>query len=308
MSTKESVASKQIKKQNSLSNNAQSSIRKSGRNAGFTGKRLSIFVVVITATLLAMIKAPTLASGTVTQIREVKGSIQQAGFEANIKAAKLSLEQKNAMTNIRELALVINKKANAVTLKELQQVSETRKATNNIASNTSGAIAFRHLLNLPMKVVSTVTGVTEATLNTISKTGNNVRKTAGAVTGTVAGVSENVSDTARIVTGSMKNTAKFLGPFAFIVTMVSIMAGATGVRASILRQITSMLSGMMSKGIPATKSVLIKVFNMMYNNTSGKTATTTNASNRITNITNNKKNNNNNNNNNNKNNNTATSK
>lgn len=84
MSTRESVASKQIKKQNSLSNNAQSYIRKSGRNAGFTGKKLSIFVMVITATLLAMF-SPTLASGTVTQIRAVKTSIQQAGFEANKK-------------------------------------------------------------------------------------------------------------------------------------------------------------------------------------------------------------------------------
>jgi len=295
MSTRESVASKKIKKQNSLSNNAQSSIRKSGRNAGFTGNKLSIFVMVITATLLAMIKAPTLASGTVTQIREVKGSIQQAGFEANIKAAKLNLAQKNAMLNIRQRALAINKKANTVTLQELQQTSETKRATNNIASKVAAANAFRHVLNFPVKAVSAFTGVTEDALNTISKTGNNVRRTAGAVTGTIAGVSENVGDTARIVTGSVKNTAKFLGPYAFIFTMVSIMAGATGVRASILKQITSMLSGMMSKGIPATKSVLIKVFNMMYNNTSGKTATTTNASNRITNITNN-------------NNNTATSK
>jgi hypothetical protein len=306
MSTKESVASKRIKKQNSLSNNAQSSIRKSGRNAGFTGKRLSIFVMVITATLIAMF-SPTLAYGIRRQTDKTKLAFQQAGYEANINAVKLNVSQRGLMTGVRELAIGVNKKANAVTLKEFQQASETKRATNNIASKLAGAIAFRHLLNLPMKVVSTVTGVTEATLNTISKTGNNVRRTAGAVTGTIAGSSENVSDTARIVTGSMKNTAKFLGPFAFIFTMVSIMAGATGVRASILRQITSMLSGMMSKGIPATKSVLIKVFNMMYNNTSGKTATTTNASNRITNITNNKKNNNNNNNNN-KNNNTATSK
>lgn len=287
MSTKESVASKKIKKQNSLSNNAQSSIRKSGRNAGFTGKKLSIFVMVITATLLAMIKANTLASGTVTQMRKVKGSIQQAGFEANRKNAKLRQDHKRAMTNILKNGLAINKKASDLALQEFRQTSETKRATNNIASKAAAASAFRHLFNFPVKLVSTFTGVTEDALNVISTTGNNVRRTAGAVTGTVAGVSENVGATARIVTGSVKNTAKFFGPYAFIFTMVSIMAGATGVRASILKQITSMLSGMMSKGIPATKSVLIKVFNMMYNDTSGKTATTTNASNRITNITNN---------------------
>ena len=282
MSNQESVASKKFEKRNSLSNNAQSSIRKSGRNAGFTGKKLSIFVIVITATLLAMIYAPTLASGTVTQIREVKRAIKQAGFEGNKKNAELNVNQKKIMTKIRERAFGINAIANAFTLKELQQISETKKATNNIASKVVAVSAFRHFFNLPVKILYTATGVTEDTLNTLRKTSNNARRTAGAVTGTVAGVSENLGATARTVTGSMKNTAKFLGPFAFIFTMVSIMAGATGVHASILKQITSMLSYMMSKGIPVTKSVIIKVFKMMYNDTLGKT----NASNRITNITN----------------------
>jgi len=282
MSTKESVASKKIEKRNSLSNNAQSSIRKSGRNAGFTGKKLSIFVMVITATLLAMIYAPTLASGTVTQIREVKRAIKQAGFEGNIKNAELNVNQKKIMTKIRERAFGINAIANAFTLKELQQISEIKNATNKMASNAVAASALRSVLNFPAEFVTTVTGVTKDAFGIISKTSTNIRRTAGAVTGTVAGVSENLGATARTVTGSMKNTTKFLGPFAFIFTMVSIMAGATGVRASILKQITSMLSYMMSKGIPVTKSVLIKVFNMMYNDTLGKT----NASNRITNITN----------------------
>jgi len=295
MSTRESVASKKFEKQNSLSNNAQSSIRKSGRNAGFTGKKLSIFVMVITATLLAMINAPTLASGTVTQIREVKRAITQAGFEANIKNEKLRLDQKNTMTNIREIANGINKRVNDLALQKLKQENKTKRATNNIASKAAAVIAYRSVLNLPAKSLSAFTGVTEDVLEIISKTIENIRRTAGAVTGTAAGVSENVGATARTVTGSMKNTVKFSGPFAFIFTMVYIMAGATGVRASILKQITSMLNGMMSKGIPVTKSVLIKVFNMMYNDASGKTAPTTKASNRITNVTNNKNKNNNNN-------------
>ena len=298
MSTRESVASKKIKKQNSLSNNAQSYIRKSGRNAGFTGKKLSIFVMVITATLLAMIKAPTLASGIRTQIDKTKLAYKQAGYEGNRKKTAQNLAQKNAMTNLLENGFVINERANDLALKQLQQAINKKRFTNKMASNAAAASAYRHFFNLPVKTVSAFTGVGEDALGIISKTGNNVRRTAGAVTETVAGVSENVGATVRTVTGSVKNTAKFLGPFVFLFTMVSIMAGVTGVRASILRQITGMLSGMMSKGIPATKSVLIKVFNMMYNDTSGKTAPTTKASNRITNITNNNKNNNNNNNNN----------
>ena len=282
MSTQESVASKKIEKRNSLSNNAQSSIRKSGRNAGFTGKKLSIFVMVITATLIAMIYAPTLAYGIRTQIDETKLAYKQAGYEGNRKKTAQNLTQKNAMTSLLKNGLGVNKRATNVALQQLQQISETKKATNNIASKVVAVSAFRHFFNLPVKFLYTATGVTEDTLNTLRKTSNNARRTAGAVTGTVAGVSENLGATARTVTGSMKNTAKFLGPFAFIFTMVSIMAGATGVHASILKQITSMLSYMMSKGIPVTKSVLIKVFNMMYNDTSGKT----NASNRITNITN----------------------
>jgi hypothetical protein len=289
MSTKESVASKKIKKQNSLSNNAQSSIRKSGRNAGFTGKKLSIFVMLITATLLAM-NAPTLAYGLRRQTDKIKLAFIKAGHEGDINEAKLKANYKNAMTNVREHAIGVNRKANAVTYKEINQALEKNKITKNMASKAAAANAFRGLFNLPIKAASTVTGVGEDVLNVLSKTSNNTRRTAGAVTGTIAGVSENVGATARTVTGSMKNTAKFLGPFAFLFTMISIMAGATGVRASILKQITSMLSGMLSKGIPVTKSVLIKVFNMMYNDTSGKNAPTTNASNRFTNITNNNNN------------------
>lgn len=291
MSTRESVASTKFEKKNSLSNNAQSYIRKSGRNAGFTGKKLSIFVMVITATLLAMIYAPTLAYGIQTQIDETKLAYIKAGFEGNIKREKLSFAQKNAMTRVRENGLIVNKNATNLALKQLKQANNIKIATNNMVSKAVAASAFRQFFNFPVKFLSILTGMGEDVLETIGKTSKNARTTAGALTGAVSGVSENLGATARTVTGSMKNTAKFLGPFAFIFTMVSIMAGATGVRASILKQITSMLSGMMSKGIPVTKSVLIKVFNMMYNDTSGKTATTTKASNRITNITN--KNNNN---------------
>ena len=104
MSNQESVASKKIEKRNSLSNNAQSSIRKSGRNAGFTGKKLSIFIMVITATLLAMIYAPTLASGIRTQIDETKLAYKQAGYEGNRKKTELNVNQKKIMTKIRERA------------------------------------------------------------------------------------------------------------------------------------------------------------------------------------------------------------
>ena len=211
MSTKESVASKKIKKQNSLSNNAQSSIRKSGRNAGFTGKKLSIFVMIITATLLAMINAPTLAYGIRRQIDETKLAYNQAGYEGIINAAKLTANQKSDMTNVREYAIGVNKKANAVTLQELKRANETKRATSNIASKAAAANAFRGFFNLPIKAASTITGAGQDALSVISKTSTNVKRTAAATTETIAKGAENVGATARTVTGSMKNTAKFLG-------------------------------------------------------------------------------------------------
>ena len=181
MSTKESVASKKIKKQNSLSNNAQSSIRKSGRNAGFTGKKLAIFVAVITSTLLAM-TAPTLASGIQVQRAKFARYVKSAGYSSNLEDMKLNLQQRNRMTELRELALSTNKRSNAVTYKELNQALEKNKITKNMASKAARSNAFRQVLNLPVLSVSVTTGVAENFLNIIAKSGTNVKRTAGAVT------------------------------------------------------------------------------------------------------------------------------
>ena len=88
MSNAESVGSVSgPSRRNNLANNAQSSIRKSGMRAGFTGKKLAIWVAVITSTLLAM-NAPTLALG----IKE-----QRMKFNRNLRA----IDQRFALENIK---------------------------------------------------------------------------------------------------------------------------------------------------------------------------------------------------------------
>ena len=268
---------------NNLSNNAQSSITKAGKRAGFTGKKLAIFVAVITSTLIAM-TAPTLASGIQVQRAKLARNAKRAGYLSNLEDMKLNLQQRNAMTELRELALSTNKRANAVTFKELNQALEKNKITKNMASKAARSNAFRQVLNLPVRSVSVTTGVAENFLNIIAKYGTNVKRTAAATTETIAKGAENVGETTRVITGGMKNTAKFLGPYAFVLTMIVMMAGISLTSASIIKQITSMLSGMMSKGIPITKNVVVKVFNMMYSTPEAKP---TPPSNRVKNVTNN---------------------
>jgi hypothetical protein len=195
---------------------------------------------------------------------------------------KMNLQQKAALTNLRELAFEINSKANSITLKELNRARLVNKNAKNIASKAAASNAFRQLMNLPVRTVATATGVSENALNVIAKTATNVKRTAAATTETVAKGAENVGETTRVVTGSMKNTAKFLGPYAFVMTMIAIMAGPM-TSVAVISGAVKMVTGMMSKGIPMTKSVVVKIFNMLY---SSPAATPVPPSNRIVNLNN----------------------
>ena len=285
MSRVESVGSVSTQpRMNNLENNAQSSIRRSGKKAGLTGKKLAVFVAAITSTILAM-NAPTLAIGIKTQRAKFARNAKLANSLIQLENMKLNIQQREAMTQLREYALNTNKRANAQTFKELNQAREMNKVTKNLASKASAANAYRQLMNLPMKTVSTVTGVSGNVLNVVSKTSSNTKRTAGAVTETVATGVENVGKTTRIVTGSMKDTAEFLGPFSFAAIMTTIMANQR-VSAAVIGTIITMLSGMMRKGIPMTKGVLVKIFNMLYSETV-RTNAPTPPSNRVVNVTNN---------------------
>ena len=283
MSNAESVGSVSgPSRRNNLANNAQSSIRKSGSRAGFTGKKLAIWVAVITGALVALTAGPNLALGIKEQrmkyIRNARAIDQRFALENRM----MNLQQKALLTNIRELTFEINNRANAMTLKELNRARLVKKNAKKIASKAAASNAFRQIMNLPVKTVASVTGVSENVLNVIAKTSANTRRTAAAVTETIAGGAENVGETTRVMTGSMKNTAKFLGPYAFVMTMIAIMAGPM-TSVAVISGAVKMVTGMMSKGIPMTKSVVVKIFNMLYVSPATTENTPVPPSNRITN-------------------------
>jgi hypothetical protein len=285
MSAVESVGSVSgPSRMNNLENNAQSSIRRSGKKAGLTGKKLSIFVAVITSTLLAM-NAPTLALGIKQQRMKFNRNVRAVDQRFALENMKMNLQQKAALTNLRELAFEINSKANTLTLRELNRARLVNKNAKNIASKAAASNAFRQIMNLPVKTVASVTGVSENALNVISKTSTDVKRTMAAGTETVAKGAENVGATTRIMTGSMKNTAKFLGPYAFVMTMIAIMAGPM-TSVAVISGAVKMVTGMMSKGIPMTKSVVVKIFNMLYASPAATANTPVPPSNQIVNLNN----------------------
>lgn len=273
------------RRNNNLNNTAMSAISKSGKKAGFTGKKLAIFVAVITSTLLAM-SAPTLALGIKQQRMKYNRNARAIDQRFALDNMKMNLQQRAALTNLRELAFEINSKANTLTLKELNRARLVNKNAKNIASKAAASNAFRQVMNLPIKTVASVTGVGENALNVISKTSTNVKRTMTAVTETVAKGAENVGETTRVMTGGMKNTAKFLGPYAFVMTMIAIMAGPM-TSVAVISGAVKMVTGMMSKGIPMTKSVVVKIFNMLYASPTAATNTPVPSSNRIVNLNNN---------------------
>lgn len=274
-----------MNRRNNISNNAQSSIRRSGKKAGYTGKKLTIFVAAITATLLAMTSTPTLALGIKQQRMKYNRNVRAIDQRFALDNMKMNLQQKAALTNLRELAFEINSKSNTLTLKELNRARLVNKNAKNIASKAAASNAFRQVMNLPVKTVASVTGVSENALNVISKTSTNVKRTMAAGTETVAKGAENVGATTRIMTGSMKNTAKFLGPYAFVMTMIAIMAGPM-TSVAVINGAVKMVTGMMSKGIPMTKSVVVKIFNMLYASPAATDNTPVPPSNRIVNLNN----------------------
>ena len=274
-----------MNRRNNISNNAQSSIRRSGKKAGYTGKKLTIFVAVITATLLAMTSAPTLALGIKQQRMKYNRNVRAIDQRFALDNMKMNLQKKAALTNLRERAFEINNKANTLTLKELNRARLVNKNAKNIASKAAASNAFRQVMNLPVKTVASVTGVSENALNVISKTSTNVKRTMAAGTETVAKGAENVGATTRIMTGSMKNTAKFLGPYAFVMTFIAIMAGPM-TSVAVISGAIKMVTGMMSKGIPMTKSVVVKIFNMLYASPAATDNTPVPPSNRIVNLNN----------------------
>ena len=232
-----------------------------------------------------MTSTPTLALGIKQQRMKYNRNVRAIDQRFALDNMKMNLQQKAALTNLRELAFEINSKSNTLTLKELNRARLVNKNAKNIASKAAASNAFRQVMNLPFKTVASVTGVGENALNVISKTSTNVKRTMAAGTETIAKGAENVGATTRIMTGSMKNTAKFLGPYAFVMTFIAIMAGPM-TSVAVISGAIKMVTGMMSKGIPMTKSVVVKIFNMLYASPAATDNTPVPPSNRIVNLNN----------------------
>lgn len=256
------------RRNNNSENTATSIIRTSGRRAGFTGQKLAIWTILITATLGAMF-APTLAVGIKNQRMKLARGLKSVDNKYAIINQRESNELKKELLKLQEQALQLNALSNSLAEAQLQQSYKREKVTKNEASKAAAANAFRNITYLPSRAVSTATGVATNVLNILNKTSKNTKRTIGAVTETVAKTTENVQETAGVVTGSMVSTTKFFGPFAFAAIMVLVATmGASivgiSIPAKVIKQIRILLTSMISKGVPMTKSVLVGIFNKLY--------------------------------------------
>ena len=256
------------RRNNNSENTATSAIRTSGRRAGFTGQKLAIWTILITATLGAMF-APTLAVGFQNQRLKIAHGLKRLDIKYAIINQRESNELKKELLKLQEQALQLNALSNSLAHNQLQQSYKREKVTKNEASKAAAANAFRNITYLPSRAVSTATGVATNVLNILNKTSKNTKRTIRAVTETVAKTTENVQETAGVVTGSMVSTSKFFGPFAFAATMVVVATmGASivgiSIPAKVIKQIRILLTSMISKGVPMTKSVLVGIFNKLY--------------------------------------------
>ena len=256
------------RRNNNSENTATSAIRTSGRRAGFTGQKLAIWTILITATLGAMF-APTLAVGFQNQRLKIAHGLKRLDIKYAIQNQKNYIEQRKELLKLKQVSSELNAISNSLAEAQLQQSYKREKVTKNEASKAAAANAFRNLTSLPVRAVSTATGVATNVLNLLNKTSKNTKRTIGAVTETVAKTTENVQETAGVVTGSMVSTSKFFGPFAFAATMVVVATmGASivgiSIPAKVIKQIRILLTSMISKGVPMTKSVLVGIFNKLY--------------------------------------------
>jgi len=229
---------------------------------------LAIWTILITATLGAMF-APTLAVGFQNQRLKIAHGLKRLDIKYAIQNQKNYIEQRKELLKLKQVSSELNAISNSLAEAQLQQSYKREKVTKNEASKAAAANAFRNLTSLPVRAVSTATGVATNVLNILNKTSKNTKRTIGAVTETVAKTTENVQETAGVVTGSMVSTSKFFGPFAFAATMVVVATmGASivgiSIPAKVIKQIRILLTSMISKGVPMTKSVLVGIFNKLY--------------------------------------------
>lgn len=264
----ESTGSVSANNNDNLANSATSirrPIRKVGIDAGFSGKRLGLFVAVIMATIAAIL-SPNLALGIKDGVSQFKANSRALNMKYELRDMRVALEQRAALTDLQKLAIEINREANAVALNRLLLNTKREKITKNIASSAQAANAIRSLGMVPIKTIQAATNVSSDVLSLITKGSSNAARTGKAVTNTVATATENLGSTVKnsaktvaTVAGGMKKTAEYLGPYTFLLTMMYILASTGAPVAGALVVVKNLII----KGAPITKSVVINVFKMM---------------------------------------------
>lgn len=270
---------------NNLENTASSvrrEIRKSGINAGFSGKRLGLFVAVIMATITVML-SPNIALGIKDGVSQFRADSRALNMKYQLRDMRAEIEQKMALTELQKLAIEINREANVVAYNRLRLNAKTEKITKNIASRAQAANAIRSLGMVPMKTIQAVANVSNDVLGLITKGSSNTARTGKAVTNAVATATEelgstvkNTTKTVATVASGMKKTAEYLGPYTFLLTMMYILASTGAPLAGAL----VLVKNLIIKGAPITKRVVINVFKMMTKDSK------VGNSGRVTNITN----------------------
>lgn len=283
----ESAGSVSVTNNNNLENTATSvrrEIRKSGIDAGFSGKRLGLFVAVIMATITAIL-SPNLALGIKDGVSQFRADSRALNMKYELMDMKAALEQKAALTDLQKLAIEINREANAVALNRLRLNTKRERITKNIASSAQAANAIRSLGMVPLKTIQAATNVSNDVLGLITKASSNTARTGKAVTNAVATATENLGSTVKnttktvaTVAGGMKKTAEYLGPYTFLLTMMYILASTGAPIAGALVVVKDLII----KGAPITKRVVVNVFKMMTKDSK------VGNSGRVTNITNNR--------------------
>ena len=217
-------------------------VRRSVRGA----RRRSVFISLLLATIAA-VTAPSLMiairqqqKAFALQVLEIdfqrKFSTRELQQRFEYESLMLNITHKYRMTELQKLALAVNKNSNNVAINLMKHQTQHKQMKNRETSRAVAANSIRQVMNLPMQAVSLLTGLSKKSISVIDA---------------IKGVSR---------------TANFLGPFAFVLTMVAIMANGSVSKAQI-EEILFRLKDMIKRGTPMTKKIMVSIFKSLYSST-----------------------------------------
>lgn len=242
----------------SSSGPSRSAVVRFGRRSVRGARRQSVLIALLLATIAA-VTAPSLMIAIRQQQKAFALQVMEIDF--NRKFSTRDLQQrfeyeslllntmhKYRMTELQQLALAVNKNSNKVAINLMKQQTQHKQMKNRETSRAVAANSIRQVMNLPVQAVSLLTGLSKKSISVIDSISNDASKT-------VKGLSKGMS-----------RTANFLGPFAFVLTMVAIMANGSVSKAQI-DEILIKLKDMIKRGTPMTKKILVGIFKSLYSST-----------------------------------------